>query len=92
MAAEDSFITALKIHKRWADRYSLVSIILVVLLLSGASLLADMTAADAATRTGMMIVTASVIIVVCIWQAAGMIAARVHQLLLQQPDRTNIRS
>lgn len=92
MAAEDSFITALKIHKRWADFYSMVSIILVVLLLSGASLLADMTAADAATRTGMMVVMASVIIVVCIWQAAAMVTARVHQLLLQQPDRTNIRS
>lgn len=92
MAAEDSFIAALKIHKRWADFYSIVSVILVVLFLSGASLLADMTAADAATRMGMMIVMASVIIVVCIWQAAGMIAARIHQLLLQQPDRTNIRS
>jgi uncharacterized membrane protein YhaH (DUF805 family) len=90
MAAENPFIAALRIHKRWADLYSLVSVILVVLLLSGASLLADMTEADAATRTGMMIVMASVIIVVCIWQAAGMITARLHHLLLNQPDKSKL--
>jgi hypothetical protein len=46
--------------------------------------LGDMVGADAPTRTGMMIVMATVVIVVRIWQAAGMVAERIHELILNQ--------
>lgn len=86
MPASERFIAALKIHKTWADRYSIVSIALVVGLMAAAAALAEMAGADAATRTGMMIVMAAVVIVVCVWQAAGMVAARIHALILDQHD------
>jgi hypothetical protein len=86
MPGSERFITALKIHKRWADRYSIISIVLAISLMVAAAALAEMAEADAATRTGMMIVMATVVIVVCIWQAAGVVAAHIHELILDRRD------
>jgi hypothetical protein len=87
MPANDRFITILKIHKAWADRFSIFSIILVIGLMVMAAALGEMAQADAATRTDMMIVMGTVVIVVCIWQAAGMAAAHIHHHILSQgPD------
>jgi hypothetical protein len=84
MPANDGFITALRIHKRWADLYSILSIVLVVGLMVAVALLTDIAEADAPIRTDMMIVMAATVIVVCIWQAAGMVAARIRELILEQ--------
>ena len=84
MPASERFIAALKIRKTWADRYSIISIVLVVGLMAAA--VAEMAEANAATRTGMMIVMATVVIVVCVWQAVGMVAARIHALILDRHD------
>jgi protein-S-isoprenylcysteine O-methyltransferase Ste14 len=72
-----AFVTALKVHKRWANGASIVSIILVVGLLTTTALLADVANADASLRIGMYIVMVGVIIVVCIWQAAAFVAASI---------------
>jgi hypothetical protein len=48
--------------------------------------LAEMAEGDGATRTGMMIIMGPLVIVVCIWQAAGMVAAHIHELILDQRD------
>jgi hypothetical protein len=86
MPANERFITVLKIHKAWADRFSIFSIVLAVGLMVAAAVLAEMAEADAPTRTGMMIVMGTIVIVVCVWQAAGMVAARIHELILDQHD------
>src|SRR5258705_13997324 len=82
MAANARSIEVLKTHKRWADVYSLISIVLVVGLMSITALLADATNTDTATRVEMFITVAAVVIVVSIWQAAGLALARVHKIFL----------
>jgi Kef-type K+ transport system membrane component KefB len=86
MAANDRSIEILKTHKRWADVYSHISIVLVVGLLSATALLADAANTDMATRVGMFVTTTAVVIVVSIWQAAGLTVACVHKIILDQRD------
>jgi Kef-type K+ transport system membrane component KefB len=80
MAANERSIEILKTHKRWADVYSLVSIALVV------GLVADAANSDMATRIGMFVTMTAIVIVVSIWQAAGLAVARIHKIILDQRD------
>jgi hypothetical protein len=86
MAMTQALRAALKAHKRWADVFSLMSIVLVVGLLSVTAVLANYSSADLATRIGMYIVMASVIVVVCIWQAAAVMAAVIQNIITEQLD------
>jgi Kef-type K+ transport system membrane component KefB len=90
MAVNARSIEVLKTHKRWADAYSLISIVLVVGLVSVTALLADAANADMATRVGMFITIVAVVIVVSIWQAAGLAVARVHRIILEQQDEMGL--
>ncbi|GLK73764.1 hypothetical protein KHC23_22780 [Ancylobacter dichloromethanicus] len=81
MPGESAFITALREHKRWANAASIVSIVLVIGLLCLTAYLADSAKADEASRIGMYIAMVSVVIVVCIWQAAAFIAASIEVAL-----------
>jgi len=83
MAVNARSIEVLKTHKRWADAYSLISIVLVVGLVSVTALLADAANADMATRVGMFVTIVAVVIVVSIWQAAGLAVARIHRIILE---------
>src|ERR1700688_345985 len=83
MAVNARSIEVLKTHKRWADVYSLISVVLVVGLVSVTALLADAANTDMATRVGMFVTMTAVVIVVSIWQAAGLAVARVHRILLE---------
>ena len=88
MAANTRSIEVLKTHKRWADVYSLISIVLVVGLMSITALLADAANTDTATRVGMFITIVAVVIVVSIWQAAGLAVTRVHRI--EQQDEMGL--
>ena len=90
MAANARSIEVLKTHKRWADVYSLISIVLVVGLMSITALLADAANTDTATRVGMFITIVAVVIVVSIWQAAGLAVTRVHRIILEQQDEMGL--
>jgi Kef-type K+ transport system membrane component KefB len=86
MAANERSIEILKAHKRWADVYSLVSIALVVGLVAITAMLADAANSDMATRIGMFVTMTAIVIVVSIWQAAGLAVARIHKIILDQRD------
>jgi hypothetical protein len=86
MAMEITFIATLKTHKRWADRFSIASVVLVIGLSYLAAYLADLTKADEADRIGMYITMASVVFVVCIWQAAAFIVASIEFALKQRRE------
>jgi hypothetical protein len=86
MAKEIPFIVTLKNHKRWADKFSIASIVLVVCLSYFVAYLADLTKADEAGRISMYITMASVVIVVCIWQAAAFIVASIEFAFQQRRD------
>jgi Kef-type K+ transport system membrane component KefB len=89
MAANERFIEILKTHKRWADVHSLISIVLVVGLVAITAMLADAANTDAATRIGMFVTMTAVVIVVSIWQAAGLAVARIHKIILDQHDEVS---
>src|SRR5258708_23160443 len=64
MAVNARSIEVLKTHKRWADVYSLISIVLVVGLMSITALLAHAANTDTATRVRMFITSVPSLIVV----------------------------
>ena len=78
MARPDGFIAVLQQHKRWADIASILSAALVIGLLCFTSYLADVLEVNDTSRFGMYVAMVGVVIVVCIWQAAAMIAASVE--------------
>ena len=90
MAVNARSIEILKTHKRWADAYSLISIVLVVGLVSVTAMLADAANIDMATRVGMFVTMVAVVIVVCIRQAAGLAVTRIHRILLEQQDEMGL--
>ncbi len=90
MAANARSIEGLKTHKRWADVYSLISIVLVVGLVSVTALLADAANTDMATRVGMFVTIVAVVIVGSIRQAVGLAVARVHRIILEQQDKMGL--
>jgi uncharacterized membrane protein (DUF485 family) len=90
MAVNARSIEVLNTHKRWADVYSLISIVLVVGLVSVTAFLADAANTDMATRAGMFVTIVAVVIVVSIWQAAGLAVARIHRIILEQQDETGL--
>lgn len=87
MAKQSDFMAALKRHKRWADAASVVSIVLMVGLLSLTAYLADIAETSETSRIGMYIAMVGVVIVACIWQAAGFIAASIESALRRGDDR-----
>jgi Kef-type K+ transport system membrane component KefB len=86
MAVNERSIEILKTHKRWADVYSLISIVLVVGLVAITAVLADAANTDMATRVGMFVTMTAVVIIVSVWQAAGLAVARIHKIMLEQHD------
>ena len=86
MAANERSIEILKTHKRWADVSSLVSIALVVGMVAITAMLADAANPDMATRIGMFVTMTAIVIVVSIWQAAGLAVPRIHKIILDQRD------
>lgn len=83
MSQPGSFRIALKEAKRWADFYSIISIVLVVALSIAAWLLANSSGADLETKLEMQIMMVAIVLVVCIWQAA---ACAVASLRASQHD------
>lgn len=86
MAANERSIEIPKTHKRRADAYSLISIALVVGLVAITAMLADAANSDMATRIGMFVTMTAIVIVVSIWQAAGLAMARIHKIIVDQRD------
>lgn len=90
MAVNEHSLEVLKAHKRWADFYSLISVVLVVGLTAMTAMLADAANVDMATRVGMFVTMVAVVIVASIWQAAGLAVARIHKILLEQRGETRV--
>lgn len=71
----------LKIHKKWADGFTVIWQILIIALFGGVYFGLSHLQTDRQDRNSALILLAVVIIVAAIWQAAGMAVARVHMLL-----------
>lgn len=65
-------------YKRWADFWSSVSIVLSIALFLVIGYLMDITGASAADRIGALILLATIIITVCLWQGLAFGLARLE--------------
>ena len=74
-------VSILKLHKRWADRYTLLWQGFTLALLTGFQLILDYIGVAASERTPVVVLLACMVIVAAIWQAAGLTMARLHMLL-----------
>lgn len=68
----------IKLHKRWADRYSLMWLGLSLLLFTGFQFVLDRAEIEATERAGVMLLLGLILLLVAIWQAVGLGIAGVH--------------
>ena len=74
-------VRIIKLHKRWADRYTLAWLGFAVLLLAGIQFVLDHAGIGVAERTAVMVLLALVVLLAAIWQAIGLGIARVHMIV-----------
>ncbi|AWC25221.1 hypothetical protein CO731_04715 [Aminobacter sp. MSH1] len=77
-AHKESFKEHLKESKKWGDFCSIVSTFLVIGLMTMTAYLGQSEHVELATQVGMYLTMVGVIIVICIWQAAAVVAAAVR--------------
>lgn len=73
-------VRILKLHKRWADRYTLLWHLLVLALLAGLEFILSCMGIELAERA-LVTLLATVAVIAAIWQAAGLAIARMHMIL-----------
>lgn len=71
----------LKLHKRWADRYTLLWQLFVLTLLTGLEFILSYMGIELAERAALVTFLTTMVVVAAIWQAAGLAVARVHMIL-----------
>jgi hypothetical protein len=81
MSTEPDDIRIIRLHKKWADGYTLLSQLLILLLFTGVFLLSEQLGLGPAERAGAFILLAAMVLAAAIWQAVGLGIARVHMLL-----------
>ena len=74
-------IRIIKLHKRWADGYTLLWQISVFLLFGGIYFVLEQVGVGAAERTGAFVLLAVMVLIAAIWQSTGLGIARVDMLL-----------
>jgi hypothetical protein len=83
-------IRIIKLHKRWADGYTLLWQLFVVLFFGGIYFVLEQFGAGAPERTATFVLLAVMVLVAAIWQSIGLGIARVHMLLhgidLERPE------
>jgi hypothetical protein len=74
-------IRIIKLHKRWADGYTLLWQMFVFLLFGGIYFVLEQLGVAAAERTAALVLLAVMVLVTAIWQSTALGIARVHMLL-----------
>jgi hypothetical protein len=89
--APSDFNQILRLHRSWADRYLVLWHASAVLLFAATYLVSRAAGIGAAERACAYLLLATLLVLGAIWQAAGLILARVHMLLdgvaLEAPDQ-----
>jgi hypothetical protein len=83
-------IRIIKLHKRWADGYTLFWQMFIFLLFGGIYFVLEQIDVGTQERTTAFVLLAAMVLVAAIWQATGLGIARIHMLLngidLEQPS------
>jgi hypothetical protein len=81
MNAEPEHFRMIRLHKAWADRYTILWQIIVLILFGGFYAILGQFQATASDRTDILILLAVVVLTTVVWQAVGLGVARIHMLL-----------
>jgi hypothetical protein len=81
MNAEPEHFRMVRLHKAWADRYTILWQLIIVILFGGIYAVLGEVHAAASDRTDALILLAVVVLSTVIWQAVGLGVARVHMLI-----------
>lgn len=81
MNGESEKIRIIRLHKKWADFYTLITQVLIILLFAGVYFLAEQTGVGPAGRSGAFVLLGTMILGTVIWQAVGFGLARVHMII-----------
>jgi hypothetical protein len=81
MSVEADDLRILRLHKTWADRYTLLWQLFVLVLFGGIYWLLEQFGIEAAERAGALVLLAVMVLAAAIWQAVGLGVARIHMLL-----------
>jgi hypothetical protein len=81
MSVEADDLQILRLHKTWADRYTLLWQLFVLVLFGGIYWLLEQLGIEAAERAGAFVLLAVMVLTATIWQAVGLGVARIHMLL-----------
>jgi hypothetical protein len=82
-------VRIIKLHTRWADRYTPLWFGFALLLVTGFQFVLDRAGIEAAERTGVVMLLVLLVLLAAIWQAVGLGIARLHMIArgidLEQP-------
>ena len=81
MNTEPEDLVVLRLHKTWADRYTLLWQVLIFVLFAGIYFLMEQMAVASAERASALILLAVMVLTAAIWQAVGLGLARIHLLM-----------
>jgi hypothetical protein len=84
-------IRIIKLHKRWADGWTLLWQLFALLLFGGIYIGLEQFGVGAAERSAAFILLGVMVLIAAIWQSTGLGVARLHMLIngidLEQPPR-----
>lgn len=81
MNAEPRPIGIIRLHKRWADGYTPISQVLILLLSGGAYILSQHTGLGAPERIGAFILFTAIILATVFWQAVRLGIVRAPMIM-----------
>ena len=81
MNGEPEHFRMLRLHKSWADRYTILWLIFIVIQFGGIYLVLGEVQTNPPVRTDSLILLAVITLTVVVWQAVGLGVARVHMLI-----------
>lgn len=82
MIVEPEHFHLIRLHKRWADRFTILWLMFIVLLFGGCYALFEELHAEAAIRAALLIFLAVLVLTTMIWQAVALGIARPHMVFL----------
>lgn len=78
MQPDDRTTQVLRRHKRWADAYAMIWFVLSMAVFGAVWFLLEQGGVAAIDRIPAFILLSTVMLGICIWQAAGALAARIE--------------
>ena len=74
-------VRILKMHKGWADKFTLFWQGFILLLFGGIYFFLDQLGVDAADRTNALMLLSTMVLTAAVWQAVGLAIARIDMVI-----------